>query len=150
MNLLNLKYSSNRLVIVHTLLKQKNSLLPRNLALGTFRELLIVFSTNVKLLYFLYSMAKRFCLLYLIKQNCMLKTFLRTLILMSWISSYLLFTSRTNLKLHNISITPNMAKKIITNFDSSKTPGLDCIPVVVLKNCEPKLSYRLVKLLNMF
>ena len=150
MNLLNLKYSSDRLVIVHTLLKQKNPLLPRNLALGTSRELLIVFSTKVKLLYLLYSMAKRFCLLYLIKQNCMLKTFLRTLILMSWISPYLLFTSRTNLKLHNISITPNMVKKIITNFDSSKTPGLDCIPVVVLKNCEPKLSYRLVKLLNMF
>ena len=150
MNLLNLKYSSDRPVIVHTLLKQKNPLLPRNLALGTFRELLIVFSTKVKLLYFLYSMAKRFCLLYLIKQNCMLKTFLRTLILMSWISSYLLFTSRTNLKLHNISITPNMVKKIITNFYSSKTPGLDCIPVVVLKNCEPELSSKLVKLLNMF
>ena len=33
-----------------------------------------------------------------------------------------------------------MFKKVITNLDSSKTSGSDCVPVVVLKNCEPKLS----------
>ena len=44
------------------------------------------------------------------------------------------FPSRTNLKL-DISITPKMAKKVITNFDSSKASCPDCIPVVVLKNC---------------
>ena len=38
------------------------------------------------------------------------------------------FPSRTNLKLH-ISITPKMVKKVITNLDSSKTSGPDCIPV---------------------
>ena len=58
------------------------------------------------------------------------------------------FPSRTNLKLHNISITPKMVKKVITNLDSSKASGPDCIPVVVLKNCEPKLSYILAKLFN--
>ena len=47
------------------------------------------------------------------------------------------FPSRTNLKLHNISITPKMVKKVITNLDSSKASGPDCMPVVVLKNCEP-------------
>ena len=57
------------------------------------------------------------------------------------------FSSRTNLKLHNISITPKMFKKVITNLDSSKASGPDCI-VVVLKNCEPELSYILAKLLN--
>ena len=45
------------------------------------------------------------------------------------------FPSRTNLKLHNISITPKMVKKVITDLDSSKASGPDCIPVVVLKNC---------------
>ena len=49
------------------------------------------------------------------------------------------FPSRTNLKLHNISITPKMVRKVITNLDSSKVSGPDCIPVVVLKNCEPEL-----------
>ena len=49
------------------------------------------------------------------------------------------FPSRTNLKLHNISITPKMVKMVMTNLDSSKASGPDCIPVVVLKNCEPKL-----------
>ena len=34
-----------------------------------------------------------------------------------------------------------MVKKIIKNLDSSKAPRPDCIPVVVLKNCEPELSY---------
>ena len=75
------------------LIKQESLSLSRNLALGTFGELLIVFS------------------------------------------------SRTNLKLHNISVTPKMVKKVITNLDSSKASGPDCIPVVVLKNCEPELSY---------
>ena len=45
------------------------------------------------------------------------------------------FPSITNLKLHNIFVTPKMVKKVITNLDSSKTSGPDCIPVVVLKNC---------------
>ena len=58
------------------------------------------------------------------------------------------FPSRTNLKLHNISITPKMVKKVITNLDSSKASGPNCIPVVVLKNCEPELSYILAKLFN--
>ena len=58
------------------------------------------------------------------------------------------FPSRTNLKLHNISITPKMVNKVITNLDSSKASGPDFIPVVVLKNCEPELSYILAKLFN--
>ena len=55
--------------------------------------------------------------------------------------SSLVFTSRTNLKLHNVSVTPKMVKKIRTNLDSLKASGPDCIPVVVLKNCDPELSY---------
>ena len=50
------------------------------------------------------------------------------------------FPSRTKLKLHNISITPKMVKKVILNLDSSKASGPDWISVVVLKNCEPELS----------
>ena len=42
------------------------------------------------------------------------------------------FPSRTNLKLHNISLTPKMVKKVKMNLDSSKAAGPDCIPVVVL------------------
>ena len=57
------------------------------------------------------------------------------------------FPSITNLQLHNISIIPMMDKKIIMNLDSSKTPGRDCIPVVV-KNCEPEFLYKLVKLFS--
>ena len=37
------------------------------------------------------------------------------------------FPSRTNLKLHNISITLKTVKKVIINLDSSKTSGPDCI-----------------------
>ena len=59
------------------------------------------------------------------------------------------FPSGTNLKLQNISITPKMVKKVIINLDSSKASGPDCIPVVVLKKCEPLLSYILAKLFNM-
>ena len=42
-----------------------------------------------------------------------------------------------------------IAKKVTTNFDLTKTSDLDCIPVVVLKNCEPELSEILAELFNM-
>ena len=58
------------------------------------------------------------------------------------------FPSKTNLKLYNISVTPKMVKKIITNLNLSKASGPDCITVVVLKYSEPKLSYILAKLFN--
>ena len=58
------------------------------------------------------------------------------------------FPSRTNLKLHNISVTPKMVRTVIMNLDLSKASGPDCIPVVVLKNCEPELSYILAELFN--
>ena len=42
-----------------------------------------------------------------------------------------------------------MVKEVITNLDSSKASSPDCIPVVILKNREPELSYILAKLFNM-
>ena len=60
------------------------------------------------------------------------------------------FPSRTNLKPRNISVTPKMVKKVITNLDSTKASGSDCIPVVVLKNCELELSYILAELINKY
>ena len=60
MNLLNLRESLDRLVIIakgflkllnwHMLMKQKSPSLPGNLAVWTFDELLIVFSTKVSIL----------------------------------------------------------------------------------------------------
>ena len=58
------------------------------------------------------------------------------------------FPSRTNLELHNISVTPKIVKKVITNLDLSKASGHDGIPVVVPKNCEPELSNILAGLFN--
>ena len=116
------------------LLKQKSPSLPRHLALGTFGKLLIVLLTKINLLYLLYSTDQRCCLLHLINfsKNSNLDDS----------GIYLpVFPSRTNLKLHNTSITPKMVKNIITNLDSSKASGPDCIPVVVLKNYEHELSY---------
>ena len=62
--------------------------------------------------------------------------------------SFPVFPSRTNLKPHNISVTPKMVRKVVMNLDLSKASGPDCVPVVVLKNCEPELSYILVELFN--
>ena len=58
------------------------------------------------------------------------------------------FPSRTNLKLHDFPVTPKMVKKFIINLDLSKASGPDCIPEVVLNNCEPELSYILIELFN--
>ena len=57
------------------------------------------------------------------------------------------FSYRSNVKLHNISVTPKMVKKVITSLHLSEMPGPDCIPVVLLKNYEPELSYMLNSLL---
>ena len=58
------------------------------------------------------------------------------------------FPSRTNLKLHNISLTLKMVEKVIMNLNLSKASGPDCIPVVFLKNCELELFYILAELFN--
>ena len=131
------------------LIKPKSPSLPRNLALGTFGELPVVFSTKVNLLYLLYSTARRCCLPHLINQNCLLKTFLRTLILMTlYLFTVPVFPSRTNLTLHNISVTLKMVKKVITNLNLAKASGPACISLMVLKNREPELSYFLAEILN--
>ena len=46
--------------------------------------------------------------------------------------SLLVFPSRTNLKLRNISVTSKMVKKVKRNLDSSKASGPDIIIVVEL------------------
>ena len=88
-------------------------------------------------------MAWRCCLLHLVKQNVSKKSDLDD----SGIS-LLIFPSRTNLRLHNFSVTPKMFKKIIINLDLSKASCCDCVPVIVQKICEPGLSYILVELFN--
>ena len=42
--------------------------------------------------------------------------------------------SRTNLKLHNIHVTPKFVKKVTTYFDLSRVSSPVCIHVVVMKN----------------
>ena len=43
-----------------------------------------------------------------------------------------IFSSRTNLKLHNVFITPKMVNKVITNLEGSDSSDPSFIPVVVL------------------
>ena len=57
------------------------------------------------------------------------------------------FPSRSNLKSH-ISLTPEVVKKVIITLEFSKASGPDCIPVVVLKKCEPEVSYIQAELFN--
>ena len=54
------------------------------------------------------------------------------------------FPSNTYLKLLNISVTSKVVRKVITNLELWKSPGPSYFLVVVLKNCEPGLSYILV------
>ena len=78
------------------------------------------------------------------------KIFSKNSSLDDWGISLSVFPSRTKLKLHNISIIPKIVKKVITWYlDPWKVSGRDCILVVVLKNCEPDISYILAELLNM-
>ena len=90
-------------------------------------------------------MPQRCCLLHLMKQNCAENVSKNSNLDGSGISLPI-YPSRTNLKLHNISVAPKIVKKVITNLDLSKTSSPDCIPAVVVKNFEPELSFILTEL----
>ena len=121
---------------LHMLIKQKSPSLTRNLALWTFGELLIVFSTKGNLLYLLYFNGPEVLSSESDKAKFFVENFSKNSSLDDSGISLSVFPSRTNMKLHNISVTPKMVKKIITVFDLSKVSGPDCIPVVVLKKRE--------------
>ena len=88
----------DKIVLAAGKLAYANKTKESNLVFGTFGELIMVFSTKVNLLYPLYSMAQRCCLLHLIKEIFLLKTFLATLVLMTHVSLYL-FPFRNDHKL---------------------------------------------------
>ena len=61
------------------------------------------------------------------------------------------FSKKSNLDDSGISlpVSPSRTKKeVIKNLDLSRTSDPHCIPVVVLKTCEPELSYILAELFN--
>ena len=60
------------------------------------------------------------------------------------------FASITNPKLHNISVTPKMVKKVIMNLDLSQASGPDCIPAVVSKSCESVLRSLVFQIVGRF
>ena len=122
---------------LHMLIKQKSPSLTRNLALWTFGELLIVFSTRGNLLYLLYFNSPEVLPSESDKAKFFVENFSKNSSLDDSGISLSVFPSRINMKLHIISMTPKMVKKIITVFDLSKVPGPVCIPVVILKKCEP-------------
>ena len=122
------------------LIKQKSPLLPRNLALvtsGEGKSAIPPLFNEPEVLSSASDQAKLFAENFSLNSN-----------LDDSGVSLPVFPSRMNLKLHNVSVTPKMVRKVIMNLDLSKASGLDCIPVVVLKNCKPELSYILAELFN--
>ena len=107
------------------LIKQRSPLLARNLALVTFgsKSAIRPLFNGVEVLSSASDKAKLFA-----------GNFPKNSNLDDSGISLPVFPSRTNLKLHNISLTPKMVKKVTRNLDSSKASGSDCIPVAVLKN----------------
>ena len=130
------------------LLKQKNPSLSRNLALGTFGELPIVFLTKDKSAVHPLFNSPEVLSSASDKAKLFAENFSKNSNLDYSGISLPVFPSRTNLKLHNVSVTPKMFKKVIMNLDLSKVSGPDCIPLVVLKSCESELSYILAELFN--
>ena len=129
------------------LIKQKSPLLPRNLAPVTSGKLLIVFNKGKSAILPLFNGPE-----VLSSASDKAKLFAENFSLNSNLDdsgvSLPVLCSRTNLKLHNISVTPKVVRKVVMNLDLSKASGPDCIPVVVLKNCEPKLSYILAEVFS--
>ena len=108
------------------LIKQTSLLLPRNLALGRFGELLILFSTKInKSAITLFNGTK-----VLSSASDKAKSFAKNLTRNSNLDdsgiSLPVFSSRSNMKLRNISVSPKLVKKVITDLVLSKVSGPDC------------------------
>ena len=88
----------------------------------------------------------RCCFLLLLKQNCKKKLSKNSNLDNSGIFLPTV-PSGANLKLQNIHVTLKLVKKGITDLDLSKASGPNCTPVLVLKKCEPELSYTLAAML---
>ena len=144
-NLLHLNKSSDK-VVAKVFLKLLHLLLLLLQKSLINCKLLKMFSSNVNLLYLFNGL--KVLPSASVKQNSLLKNFLKTLILMIQVCLYLLYPL-INLKLLNFSLTPNLVKKVTANLDLSKASRPGCFPVVVLKNCESELSYILAKVFNM-
>ena len=132
------------------LLKQKGPSIPRNLAIGTFGKTANSVLNNGR-----YAIDPIFNGPEVLpsasdKAKIFTKNFSKESNLDDSGVSLPIFPSRANLKLHNITKTPMIVKKVITNLDSSKASGPDCIPVVVLKNPEHDFLYILPELFHIY
>ena len=121
------------------LVKQKSPLLPRNLAL-VWRIANSVFNKGKSAIPPLFNGPE-----VLSSASDKAKLFAEIFSLTSNLDdsgvSLPVFPSRTNLKLHNISVTLKMVRKVVMNLDLSKAAGPNCIPVVVRKNSQNFLTY---------
>ena len=139
-NLLNLKWSSGRLVMVakgflklpnlHILIKQE-SITSQKLGSHFWW---IANSVHIKGKYAILPLFNGLELLSSASDKAILfaRNFSNNSNFDDSVISLPIFPSRTNLKRHNISVTPKMVTRVITNLDSLKACGLDCIPVIVL------------------
>ena len=116
------------------------------MALRAFCKLLIA-SSKANLLCHFYIRGLKCCLLLF---QLFAKIFSKNLNLVDSGISLPAFPSWTNLKVHNILVTPKLITKIITNLELSKMSGPVCLSVVILKRCEPELSYMLAEFFNVF
>ena len=129
-------------------IKQKSLSFPRNVAIVTYGELPVVFSTKINS-----AIPPLFNSLDVLssasdKAKLFAENFYRNSSLDNLGISLSVFPPGTTLKLRNIFVTPKMVKKAIMNLDLSKASGPDCILVMVLKNCELEHSYILVELFS--
>ena len=115
------------------LITQKSPFLSRNLALGPFDKFLIVVLNKGKSAIPPLLNGQEMLSSASVKAKLFAENFSKNSNLYDSDISLPVFPSRTNLKLHNISITPKMFKKVIMNLDLSKASDPDCIPVVVLR-----------------
>ena len=117
------------------LIKQKSLSRPRNLALGNFNELLIAKMCSRKSAISPLSYGIEVFCSVSDKAKLFAENFFRNSSLDDSDISLLVFPSRTNLKLHSISVTSKLVEKVKINLNLSKASNPDCIPVVFLKKC---------------
>ena len=107
------------------LIKQKSLSLLRNLDLSTFGKFFIVFLTKMNLLYLLYFNCPIVLPSGSDKETLFAENFSKNSNLNSSGIFLPTFAYRTNQKVHNISVTVKLVKKVMINLNLSKVSGPD-------------------------
>ena len=96
---------------------------------------------RVNLLFPFYAVVLRFCCHHLVRQSCLLRSVMKTVVLKVHVPPCLPPFQKLN-------PTTKLVIKVVIDYNYSEVCGSDFFPLVVLRNCQSEFIYTLANLFN--